>query len=172
MNTNIENNTNNGDSSNTETPWVDANLVFLIKDTLAIRGINKTRESIRRMAYDLSAELVEIMWNSVPIAARAELVNRAYAHLAAIGEAPEELNSTWMLREAAERVVAADASWIFPARFKSAVYNKALKAPVRFIAEHHESFVDPVSSYATASKYTELKDRKVLVLAHILGVLA
>lgn len=168
-------NNNNNSSSNTNdnaTPWVDANLVFLIEDTLAIRGINKTMESIRRMAYDLSAELVEIMWNSVPIAARAELVHRTYAHLAAIGKAPEELNSIWMMHEAVERVVTADAPWMFTERFKSAVHNKALKAPARFIAEHHESFVDPVSSYATASKYTELKDRKVLVLAHILGVLA
>ena len=163
---------NNSSNANTNaTPWVDANLVFLITDTLAIRGVNKTAESIRRMAYDLSAELVEIMWNSVPIAARAELVHRTYAHLAAIGEAPEALNSIWMLHEAVDRVVAAEAPWILPARFKSAVYNKALKAPVRFVAEHHESFVDPERSYATASKYTELKDRKVLVLAHILGVL-
>ena len=167
-NTNIENNTITDNTGS----WVDANLVFCIKDSLATSGIHKTREAIRRMAYDLSDELVELLWNSVPIAARAELVNRAYARLTAIGEVPEELDSSYMLRAAAERVIASASPMLLPSRFKNAVYKKALDAPVRFIAEHHENFVDPVRSYTTASKYTELKDRKVLTLAHILGVLA
>lgn len=167
MNTNIENNNNSSDN----TPWVDADLVFCIKDVLAVRGTPKTREEIRHMAYALPDELVALLWNSVSIAARANLVDRTYVNCLALGEAPEELSSSAMLREAVDRAIANAPSMVIKPVFKNAVYKKAFKAPVRFIAKHHESFTDPVSSYATASKYTELKDRKVLVLAHILGVL-
>ena len=169
-NINVENTINAKDD--TGKPWVDVDLVFLIKDSLAIRSITKTNEGIRRMAHDLSDELVELLWNAVPIEARANLVSRTYAHCLALGEAPEELNSADMLREAVERVIANAPKMIIPAVFRNSVYKRALKCPPRFIAQHHESFVDPATSYATASKYTELKDRKVLVLAHILGVLA
>lgn len=176
MNNNINNNSDNSNTNDNTNdtawkPWVDVDLVCAIKDILAVRGIPKTREEIRHMAYDLSDELTELMWNSVPIEARANLVSKTYGHCLALGEAPEELNSAYMLREAVERVIANAPKMIIPAVFRNSVYKRALKCPPRFVAQHHESFTDPASSYATASKYTELKDRKVLVLAHILGVL-
>lgn len=170
INSNAENIINTKDD--TGKPWVDVDLVFCIKDSLAIRGITKTNESIRRMAYDLSDELTELMWNSVPIEARANLVSKTYEHCKFLGEAPEELTSTYMLREAVDRAIANAPKMIIRAVFKNSVYQRALKCPARFIAKHHESFTDPLTSYTTASKYTTLKDRKVLVLAHILGVLA
>lgn len=169
-NINVENTINAKDD--TGKPWVDVGLVAAVKDSLAVRGITKTSESIRHMAYDLTDELVELLWNAVPIEARASLVSRTYAHCLALGEASEELNSADMLREAVERVIANAPKMIIPAVFRNSVYKRALKCPPRFVAQHHESFTDPVSSYATASKYTTLRDRKVLVLAHILGVLA
>ena len=174
MNDNTNNNTNienNNDDVN-KTPWVDSLLVLCIRDSLTIKGVHKTKESIRRMAYELSEDLVELLWNDVPIEARANLVSTTCGHLKALGEAPEELSSTTMLSEAVERAIANAPSMIIPAVFRNSVYKRAFKSPVRFIAKHHESFTDPASSYATASKYTELKDRKVLVLAHILDVLA
>ena len=169
-NINVENTINAKDD--TGKPWVDVGLVYAIKDSLAVRGITKTNESIRRMAYDLSDDLTELMWNAVPIEARASLVSKTYGHCLALGEAPEELNSADMLREAVDRAIANAPKMIIPSVFRNSVYKRALKCPVRFIAKHHESFVDPLTSYKTASKYTTLKDRKVLVLAHILGVLA
>lgn len=174
MNTNNNINVENIISTKDDTgkPWVDVDLVFCIKDSLAVRGITKTNESIRRMAYDLSDELVELLWNAVPIEARANLVSKTYEHCKFLGEAPEELTSAYMLREAVERAIAHAPKMIIPMVFRDAVHKRALKCPARFIAKHHESFTDPVSSYATAAKYTTLKDRKVLVLAHILGVLA
>lgn len=172
-NNNIDNSNNsNANTNDNATPWVDVDLVRAIKDSLAVRGITKTNERIRRMAYELSDDLTELMWNAVPIEARANLVSRAYWNRLGLDDVVEELGSVYMLRDAVDQAIANAPSMIIPAVFRNSVYKRALKCPARFVAQHHKSFTDPKSSYTTASKYTSLKDRKVLVLAHILGVLA